>query len=84
MNIYFNDYLKKAKAIELVNKDLEWNDWYRYSDKQNKKIEMQGFTGAVSYEGEIADFLPYLIYAQYLNLGKNTVFGQGNFELLNY
>ena len=84
MSIYFNDYLNKAEAIKLVNKDLEWNDWYRYSDKQNKKIEMQGFTGAVSYEGKIADFLPYLIYAQYLNLGKNTVFGQGDFELLNY
>ncbi|RCW49889.1 CRISPR system precrRNA processing endoribonuclease RAMP protein Cas6 [Halanaerobium sp. MA284_MarDTE_T2] len=84
MSIYFNDYLNKAEKIKLLYKDLEWNDWYRYSDKQNKKIEMQGFTGAVSYEGEIADFLPYLIYAQYLNLGKNTVFGQGNFELLNY
>jgi len=84
MNIYFNDYLEKAESIKLFNKDLDWNDWYRYSDKQNKKIEMQGFTGAVSYKGEIADFLPYLIYAQYLNLGKNTVFGQGNFELLNY
>jgi hypothetical protein len=84
MNIYFNDYLNKAEAIELVNKDLDWKDWYRYSDKQNKKIEMKGFTGAVSYKGKIADFSPYLIYAQYLNLGKNTVFGQGNFELLNY
>jgi len=84
MNIYFNDYLNNAEDIELVNKDLDWNNWYRYSDKQNKKIEMQGFTGVVSYKGKIADFLPYLIYAQYLNLGKNTVFGQGNFELLNY
>lgn len=84
MNIYFNNYLNKAEDIEVVNKNLNWNDWYRYSEKQNKSIEMQGFTGAVSYKGEIADFLPYLIYAQYLNLGKNTVFGQGNFELLNY
>lgn len=84
MNIYFNDYLKKAKNIKLVNENLEWKDWFRYSDKQNKKIEMQGLTGAVSYRGETEEFLPYLIYAQYLNLGKNTVFGQGNFELLNY
>jgi len=63
--------------VKLVNKYLDWNNWYRYSDKQNKKIEMQGFIGAISYKGKIKEFLPYLIYAQYLNLGKNTVFGQG-------
>ncbi len=83
MDIYFKDYLDKATEIVIVNENLEWKQWFRYSNKQQQKIDMQGFTGMITYQGDIKQFLPYLIIAQYIHIGKNTVFGQGNFQVLS-
>ena len=84
MDINFSEALKKANKIEKTKENLKWENWYRFSKGQNKKIAMKGIVGALSYQGKLDEFLNYLILAQYINLGKNTVFGQGYFEILNY
>ncbi|MGB9605238.1 MAG: CRISPR system precrRNA processing endoribonuclease RAMP protein Cas6, partial [Bryobacteraceae bacterium] len=35
------------------------------------------FTGEVEYEGDVAEFVPYLEAAQWTGVGRQTVWGKG-------
>ena len=83
LDIDFNSYLEKAKDIKLIKDTTNWESWYRYSNRQNKKIKMKGLVGEVVYEGNLEEFLSYLILGQYTHVGKNTVFGLGDYKLIN-
>jgi CRISPR-associated endoribonuclease Cas6 len=82
LDIEFNAYLERAKEIDLIKDYTNWQSWKRYSSRQNQRIKMCGVTGEVEYQGELKEFLPYLILGQYIHVGKNTVFGLGNFKIL--
>jgi CRISPR/Cas system endoribonuclease Cas6 (RAMP superfamily) len=36
-----------------------------------------GFTGEAEYEGELAEFLPWLRAARWVGVGRQTVWGKG-------
>ncbi|MBM7623683.1 CRISPR system precrRNA processing endoribonuclease RAMP protein Cas6 [Sporohalobacter salinus] len=82
LDIEFHQYLEQAKEIELIKDTTSWKSWYRYSNRQNKRIKMKGLVGEVAYQGSLEKFLPYLILGQYSHIGKNTVFGLGNYKIL--
>lgn len=83
LDIDFGSYLERAEKQVTVKKDnTEWERWYRYSNRQNKRIEMQGLVGEIVFVGELAEFLRYLVWGQYIHVGKNTVFGQGEYEVV--
>ena len=83
LDIKFHQYLEQAKEVELAKDTTRWKSWYRYSNRQNKKIKMKGLVGEVAYQGDLEPFLPYLILGQYTHVGKNTVFGLGNYKLIS-
>ncbi|MCK8825372.1 CRISPR system precrRNA processing endoribonuclease RAMP protein Cas6 [Fuchsiella alkaliacetigena] len=83
LDIDFGAYLKAAEDVKLVEDKTEWQTWQRYSSRQQRKIKMQGLSGEVEYQGELDKFLDYLILGQYIHVGKNTVFGLGDYKLLN-
>jgi len=37
-----------------------------------------GFVGEAEYEGELAEFLPYLRLGKWVGVGRQTVWGRGN------
>ncbi|AGB40922.1 hypothetical protein Halha_0961 [Halobacteroides halobius DSM 5150] len=82
LDIDFGSYLDQAEEIELVKDNTSWQSWERYSNRQNKRIKMKGLVGEVEYKGNLEKFLSYLILGQYVNVGKNTVFGLGNYKLI--
>ena len=82
LDIDFGAYLDKAQEVELVKDRTSWQTWQRYSSRQQKRIKMKGLIGEVEYRGDLDDFLFYLILGQYIHIGKNTVFGLGNYKLI--
>ncbi|TDX59025.1 CRISPR system precrRNA processing endoribonuclease RAMP protein Cas6 [Orenia marismortui] len=82
LDIRFSEYLEKAKKIQLVKDHTKWENWQRYSNKQKQRIKMYGVIGELEYQGGLAEFLPYLILGQYTHIGKNTVFGLGNYKII--
>lgn len=80
--IDFNIFLEKAKEIKITEDKTKWIEWSRYSNRQQQKVKMYGVTGYIEYQGEIKGFVKYLLWGQYINIGKNTVFGQGNYIIL--
>lgn len=63
------------------DKNLEWQDWTRYSSRQDQKMTLGGVVGEWSLEGDLAPFLPYLALGQWLHVGKEAAFGLGGYRL---
>ena len=49
----------------------------RRSSRSGEVHPLGGFTGLAEYEGEIAEFLPWLRVAQWTGVGRQTVWGKG-------
>lgn len=77
----FSEILRRAEQIRLVRKEIRWVDQSRYSARQDTKMKLGGMMGWVEYEGDLAEFLPWLRVAELLHLGKNTVFDLGRIRV---
>ncbi len=78
----FKGLIEKAGAVNQIKSDIHWYDWKRYSTRQEEWMSLGGVTGAVSYEGDISDFMPLLRLGEYVHVGKGTSFGLGKYEIL--
>jgi hypothetical protein len=71
-----------AKDIAIVESELHWEEWPRYSSRQKAEMQLGGVVGNATYEGDrIGEFLPLLRYVEAVHLGKQTTFGLGRVEV---
>ncbi|HMA64966.1 MAG: CRISPR system precrRNA processing endoribonuclease RAMP protein Cas6 [Fibrobacterota bacterium] len=63
-----------------ANMTLEKNR--RFSTRQQKRIDYDGFTGTVTLTGNIGAVMPWLKAGEVLAVGKNTAFGFGRYGLM--
>jgi len=73
---------KKASTIEIVHSELETVNYRRYSNRQKQNLPLTGFTGKITYRGDIGPYYPWLKIGEYLHVGKGTVFGMGWYKIL--
>ena len=73
----YKGMIERAGEVAIVANSLQWLDWKRYSSRQDQKMFMGGFTGSVTYEGRLGEYLRLLDIASKIHVGKNTVFGLG-------
>lgn len=78
--IDFSELAARADALT-SRKSLRWRDWSRYSNRQQKRMDLGGVIGSWTLEGNLEPFLPFLHLGQWLHLGKETVFGLGGYTL---
>lgn len=78
------DFAGLAKQAESIagTKELKWQDWTRYSNRQQQKMTLGGVIGRWQLHGNLAPFLPYLYWGQWLHAGKNATFGLGKYRLV--
>jgi len=74
--------LYHAAAEISDDKQLTWQDWARYSSRQQQKMTLGGVMGTWSLEGKLAAFMPYLELGQWLHVGKEASFGLGGYRLI--
>ncbi|MEW6574346.1 MAG: CRISPR system precrRNA processing endoribonuclease RAMP protein Cas6 [Bacillota bacterium] len=70
-----------GERVKVAGMCLAWEDRQRYSARQRALLKMGGLTGRVSFEGELAPYLPLIRLGEYLHVGKGTVFGLGKYRL---
>ena len=78
----FKGLIEKASAVKQIRSDTHWFDWKRYSTRQEEWMSLGGVTGAVSYEGDLSDFMLLLRLGEYVHVGKGTSFGLGKYKIL--
>ena len=77
----FKGCIDRAKEIATKKTNLKWYVWQRYSARQDRRIDMDGFVGDITYEGDMAPFLSLLKAGEILHVGKATTFGLGRYEM---
>ncbi len=58
-----------------------WHDWQRYSARQEQKINIGGFVGGITFEGNLTPFLPLLKAGETMHVGKGATFGLGRYKM---
>lgn len=71
-----------ARGIRCENQ-LRWQNWSRYSSRQDQKIRLGGVVGNFTLFDVPAELQTFLYLGQWTHLGKSAVFGLGKYKLLN-
>ncbi len=61
--------------------ETEWTTWARYSARQDRRMEWSGLVGTATYAGDLAPFWPYLVFGQWVHVGKGATFGLGAYRI---
>ena len=79
LEIDYKSWLDLASEVDVIPEQtsLSWQEWERYSNRQNTKLQMGGIIGQVIYQGHLKPFLPFFEMASIVHVGKATVFGLG-------
>lgn len=77
------DFGQLAAAANQVSAQakLKWQDWTRYSNRQQQKMTLGGITGTWQFSDLPVSFAQLLYIGQWLHIGKETVFGLGRYDL---
>jgi hypothetical protein len=60
---------------------LEWKDWTRFSNRQQREMTLGGVLGEWRLAGDLAELLPWFWLGQWLHVGKNATMGMGMYAL---
>ncbi|GJQ31787.1 MAG: CRISPR-associated protein Cas6 [Ignavibacteriaceae bacterium] len=71
----------KFDLIRITENDLKIYDWGRYSNRQKTFLDMSGLTGSITLAGEIKEAIPWLLAGSFVNMGKNTAYGLGQYTI---
>jgi CRISPR/Cas system endoribonuclease Cas6 (RAMP superfamily) len=69
------DYKWLADRSRMVSCSLDALDWEEWGGKWS------GLTGRATFTGDLAEFHPFLLAGEYLNVGKGATFGLGRYIL---
>lgn len=75
--IDFRGLGERARQVRLTNCEIHPVSVSRRSSRTGQSHPIGGFIGRVEYEGELAEFVPYLEAARWTGVGRQTVWGKG-------
>ncbi len=67
----------RAALIKMTNCQMSRQESGRRSTRTGQVHSIGGFAGAADYEGDLAEFLPWLEAARYTGVGRQAVWGKG-------
>ncbi|MDP2505800.1 CRISPR system precrRNA processing endoribonuclease RAMP protein Cas6 [Oceanobacter sp. 3_MG-2023] len=68
-----------ANTIKL-DEQVHWQEWTRYSNRQQQTMQLGGLIGQITLSGKLAPVWPLLIAGQWTHLGKHASFGLGQYH----
>jgi CRISPR-associated endoribonuclease Cas6 len=77
LDIDFRAFGERAAAVRMTRCEIRGVDVMRRSSRTGQVHPIGGFVGEAEYEGELAEFLPYLEAAKWTGVGRQTVWGKG-------
>lgn len=81
LNLDLRGLIQQAQAVEKVHDELRWQEQTRYSSRQRTEMQMGGFVGTATFEGDLTPFLPFLVAGEWVHIGKGCVMGLGRYCL---
>ena len=81
LTIDFREFGERAAKVRMTGCRVTHVDVERRSSRTGQTHSIGGFIGEAEYEGELAEFLPYLKAAQWTGVGRQTVWGKGHISV---
>jgi hypothetical protein len=81
LEIDFHGFGKRAAQVQITRCDIRRSEIERRSSRTGQTHTIGGFVGEVEYEGDLAEFVPYLHAAKWTGVGRQTVWGKGAIEI---
>ena len=81
LEIDFKAIAQRAAAIRMTHCELYPVTSERTSHTTKQRHNLSGFIGFAEYEGDLAEFIPYLEIASYTGVGRQTVWGKGEIKV---
>jgi hypothetical protein len=82
LDIDFLAMAERASQVQMTHCDLVWQQASRRSSRTGQEHPLGGFTGVAEYRGDLAEFLPYLHAARWTGVGRQTVWGKGEIQII--
>lgn len=82
-DIDYRGWIAAAESVQIDHSDIRWVDWERYSTRQHRSMNLGGIVGSVTYQGDLAPFLPLLRLGELVHVGKSAVFGNGRYQIVS-
>jgi hypothetical protein len=77
LEIDFKGMAERASRVNMTGCEIQHVAAERVSRNTLQRHSLGGFVGFAEYEGELAEFLPYLEIGRYTGVGRQTVWGKG-------
>jgi hypothetical protein len=75
--IDFQEMGERAASVRMTRCEIRRQEVERRSTRTGQTHSIGGFVGFAEYEGEMAEFLPYLEAARWTGVGRQVVWGKG-------
>jgi hypothetical protein len=82
LDIDFRGFGERATRVRMTDCRLGRVEVERRSSRTGQVHPIGGFIGEAEYEGELTEFVPYLRAARWIGVGRQTVWGNGQADLL--
>lgn len=76
------DLVSLATEVKETSSGLYLNEMHRYSNRKSESVDWSGMLGAMTFEGELSAFTPWLNAVRILHIGRNTTFGCGQLDVV--
>ncbi len=83
LTIDFREFGKRAEHVRMTRCNLHHVETSRRSSRTGQIHLLGGFVGETEYEGDLAEFVPYLRAAQWTGVGRQTAWGKGALVVTN-
>jgi hypothetical protein len=80
LDIDFRGFGERAALVRMIRCEVRQVDVLRRSSRTGQVHSIGGFVGSAEYEGDLAEFVPYLRAARWAGVGRQIVWGNGEIE----
>jgi len=77
LKLGFREFTERAARVRMTRCDIRHLDISRRSSQTGQVHPLGGFVGEAEYEGDLAEFVPYLYAAGWTGVGRQTAWGKG-------
>lgn len=71
-----------SKQVQLIAQQIAWVELASYSSRQQRTTPIGGFVGDATYVGDLTELRELLVWGEVFHVGKNTVKGDGKYQIL--
>ena len=81
LTVDFKAFIARAEEVRILSQNLETISFNRYSARRKQSMPLKGLWGRVVFSGVLDEFIPFLRLGEQVQVGKNTAFGFGAYQL---